>query len=120
MPTRYAMTSAEEIRRNLLKLERQLGVESLHALLEETVAYLTAAEQRLEQYRRNNDWDAIARQMHQLKGSLVIYGSSELLKLLTIFQEEGRHQENGALVDAVSVKIAEARAVVRSRIRELE
>ena len=120
MLTRYAMTSAEEIERNLAKLEKQLGVESLRSLLEETVSYLTSVEQRLERYRRSNDWDAIARQLHQLKGSLMIYGSSELQTLLTIFQEEGRYRENGSLVDAVNVKIAEARAVVCSTIRALE
>ena len=116
----YAMTSAEEIRRNLLKLENQLGAESLRSLLDETVSYLAAVRERLDRYRHANEWDAVARQLHQLKGSLVIYGSSELRQLLLVFQEAGRLQDNVQLVDAVSVKLAEAEAVVRQRIDEME
>ncbi len=110
----------DEIEHNLLKLEKQLGAESLRTLLQETLSYLAAARRRLERHRQQGDWGAIARQMHQLKGSLSIYGNDELARLLEQFQTTRAASERNALVDLVVVRIAEAATLIRSRVGDME
>ena len=118
-PGFFSMTSAEEVRHNLQTLEDQLGASGLRALLEETTAYLTSVHDQLRLNRRADDWSAIARQLHQLKGGLLIFGSAELKALLEAFPKEPQVSDKNSLADAISVKILEARSLIRSWLDEL-
>ncbi len=114
------MTSAEEIKRNLLTLENQLGSDHLLELLQETTSYLASVRHKLRQNRSSEDWDAVTRQLHQLKGTLVIYGSTELENLLKLFPEQHRPEDKNALADAIDAKLVEALSQVQARLEELE
>ncbi len=108
-----AVGSAAEINENLARLEEQLGSDALHALLRETVSYLRTVREGLERSRKTGDRAAVAHQLHQLKGSLVIFGSAELKRLLVVASES---EDNSELFDAIDDKLAEALSILQARI----
>ncbi len=113
-----AVSSAIEIKENLARLEEQLGSEALQSLLGETVDYLRAARKGLQQSHDAGDWAGVRQQLHQLKGSLVIYGSGELQALLA---RAGASpvEERRELLDAIGTKLSEASSILQARIQEL-
>ena len=90
--------SAEETRQSLKEVTNSLNQPAAHQLLSASARSLPRRIEELNTSIKNQAWEKAAKQAHQIKGMMFIFGNTHIKELLRAIE---KHQENSIDPDAV-------------------
>jgi len=107
-------SSETEIRDNLERLVAYMGEESALTPLDTVLNLLPGRLEKLTTALTTSDWETTKRQAHSLKGSLNVYGSKRLAKLLAqIEKKDDLHLEAANLAQELETELSLALRLVQ-------